>query len=70
MNRVDHGPRLRHYEVRVRRGGIDTGPEPVVYMRPECEVCRAEGLRAHARVLLVHDGRELVARRHLLLLGP
>lgn len=64
MNRGDQDPGLRHYEVRVRRGGIDTGPEPVVYMRPECEVCRAEGLRAHSRVLLVHGGRELVATVH------
>jgi thymidine phosphorylase len=64
MNQVDGHPGLRHYEVRVRRGGIDTGPEPVVYMRPECEVCRAEGLRAHSRVLLVHGGRELVATLH------
>jgi hypothetical protein len=29
------------------RMGIDTHQEPVVYMRDDCHVCRAEGFNAH-----------------------
>lgn len=34
------------------RLGIDTHQEPVVYMREDCHVCRAEGFNAQSRVLV------------------
>jgi thymidine phosphorylase len=36
--------------VRVRRLGIDTHQEPIVYMRKDSAVCRAEGFEAQTRV--------------------
>lgn len=36
--------------LKLRRLGIDTHQEPVVYMRADCAVCRSEGFSAHSRV--------------------
>src|SRR6516164_11869241 len=47
--------------VRARRLGIDTRYEAVVFMHRECQVCRSEGLVAHARVLLRHGERDVIA---------
>ena len=46
---------------RARRLGIDTRYEAVVVMHREGQVCRSEGLVAHARVLLRHGAREIIA---------
>lgn len=45
----------------VRRLGIDTQYETVVFMRRDCHVCRSEGFAAHARVRLTHEGRSIIA---------
>lgn len=47
--------------LRLRRLGIDTLQEAVVYMREDCEVCRSEGFAAQARVVVTHDGRSIIA---------
>ncbi|WBY01322.1 thymidine phosphorylase family protein [Ramlibacter tataouinensis] len=47
-----------------RRAGIDTYQAPIVYMRPDCPVCLAEGFEAQARVELVNDGRSVLATVH------
>jgi thymidine phosphorylase len=47
--------------VRARRLGLDTQFEAVVFMHKECHVCRSEGFSAHARVLLCHDGQQVIA---------
>ncbi len=47
--------------VHVRRLGLDTQYEAVVFMHKECQVCRSEGLSAHTRVLLCNGGREVIA---------
>lgn len=36
--------------VRLRRVGIDTYQQPVIYMHRDCPVCRSEGFEAHSRV--------------------
>ena len=41
--------------------GIDTHQEPLVYMREDCHVCRAEGFNASSRVLLTVNDRQLIA---------
>ncbi len=41
--------------------GIDTHQEPLVYMREDCHVCRAEGFNASSRVLLTVNGKQLIA---------
>lgn len=46
------------HTLRARRFGIDTLRESVVYMRPDCHVCRAEGFRSQARIEVCADGTE------------
>ncbi|WP_299018065.1 thymidine phosphorylase family protein [uncultured Photobacterium sp.] len=41
--------------------GIDTHQEPVVYMRNDCHICRAEGFMANSRVAIELRGRLLIA---------
>lgn len=41
--------------------GIDTHQEPVVYMREDCDICRAEGFTASSRLTLSANGRTLIA---------
>lgn len=48
----------------VRRAGIDTYQQPVVYMRSDCQVCRAEGFEAQAQVEVIDKGRHLLAILH------
>lgn len=47
--------------VRLRRMGIDTYQTPVVYMRRDCAVCRAEGFEAQSRIEIRRDRRRVVA---------
>jgi thymidine phosphorylase len=47
--------------VRLRRLGIDTYREPVIYMAADCPVCRSEGWAAPARVLVSLNGRSVLA---------
>jgi thymidine phosphorylase len=48
----------------VRRAGIDTYQQPIVYMRSDCHVCRAEGFEAQAQVEVIDNGRHLLAILH------
>lgn len=57
MDVTEHGL----HTLRVRRLGIDTYHENVVYMRPDCHVCRSEGFAAHARVMVSHGQRSIIA---------
>jgi len=41
--------------------GIDTHQEPVVYMRNDCHICLAEGLKASSRVLVISGGQHIIA---------
>jgi thymidine phosphorylase len=45
----------------LRRLGIDTHEEPVVYMRADCHVCRSEGFSAHSRVRVSTAQASIVA---------
>jgi thymidine phosphorylase len=45
----------------LRRLGIDTYQEPVLYMHRDCEVCRSEGFEAQSRVEVALNGRTIVA---------
>jgi thymidine phosphorylase len=47
--------------LRLRRLGIDTYQEPVLYMHRDCPVCRSEGFEAQSRVQASHAGRTIVA---------
>lgn len=41
--------------------GIDTHQEPLVYMRGDCTICRAEGFNASSRVQVGIDDKRLIA---------
>lgn len=45
----------------VRRIGIDTYQEPVIYLRARCPVCRSEGFEAQSRVRVHLGSRSLIA---------
>ncbi|MEJ8837887.1 thymidine phosphorylase family protein [Ramlibacter sp. AN1133] len=47
--------------LRLRRVGIDTYQEPVLYLHRNEPVCRSEGFEAQSRVEIVLDGRSVVA---------
>jgi thymidine phosphorylase len=49
------------HTLRLRRFGIDTYQEPVVYMRRDCHVCRSEGFEALSRLRLESGGRSVIA---------
>jgi thymidine phosphorylase len=50
--------------LRARRAGIDTYQQPVVYMRSDCDVCRAEGFQSQAQVEVLAGARHLLAILH------
>jgi thymidine phosphorylase len=47
--------------VLLRRMGIDTHEEPIVYMRADCHVCRSEGFSAHSRVMISTERASIIA---------
>ena len=49
------------HSLRLKRLGIDTYQEAVVYMPRACHVCRSEGFSAQSRVLLRTNAAELIA---------
>src|SRR5215216_4070578 len=49
------------HRLRVRRLGVDTQYEPVIFMHKECAVCRSEGFVAHNRLLLRAGERHVIA---------
>lgn len=68
MNPVDHTAdeceRPPGIALSVKRAGIDTCQEPVVYLRRDCTVCRAESSAAQARVQLTLGERTITATLH------
>ena len=49
----------------LRRLGIDTYQDHVVYMRRDCHVCRAEGFAAQTRIEVVHGANAVLATLHV-----
>lgn len=47
--------------LRLRRLGIDTYQEPVIFMSAECPVCRSEGWESQARVRVAHGDHSIIA---------
>ena len=46
---------------RLRRIGIDTYQEAVIYMRRDCHIYRAEGFEAQSRVQIAHGDHFIIA---------
>ena len=53
----------------LRRLGIDTYTDPLVYMSADCHVCRAEGFAARSRVKVTLGNRNLVATLNVVRAG-
>ncbi len=51
----------RHRSLKLKRIGIDTHQEAVVYMRADCPICRSEGFQAQARVLIKTPRQKIIA---------
>lgn len=49
------------HSLTLRRVGIDTYQEPIIYMPDDCHVCRSEGFEAHSRILVKHDSGSIIA---------
>jgi len=47
--------------LKARRLGIETIQEAQVYLHKRCEVCKAEGFETHARVMISHEDRSVIA---------
>ena len=47
--------------LRLRRLGIDTYQETVVYMRQDCRVCQSEGFGAQTRIRVSVGQRSIIA---------
>lgn len=59
--------------LRLRRLGIDTYQEPVIYMAADCPVCRSEGWEAQARIAVTLPERSIIATLNVItgaLLAP
>lgn len=52
---------MNHEKLRLRHLGIDTYRAPIVFMRKDCHVCRAEGFEAQSRVEVRLGDRSIVA---------
>ena len=69
-------PRAAHQDanvVRLKRLGIDTYQEPVIFLATSSPVCRSEGWGAQARVEVRHNGKAIIATLSVTtsdLLGP
>ena len=55
----DHGRAAN--VLRLRRLGIDTYQEPILFMSAECPVCRSEGWEALTRIQVTHAAHSIVA---------
>ena len=47
--------------LRMRRIGIDTYLEPVVFMRRDCHICRSEGFEAYSRIEVWRGNKRIIA---------
>jgi thymidine phosphorylase len=54
-------PKGQPYLLGVKHLGIQSLQEAQIFMRKDCHVCRSEGFSSHARVLVSHNGRSIVA---------
>jgi len=50
------------HALRIRRLGIDTYQEPVVFIRADSHVCRSEGFESQSRVELQRNGTHIIDR--------
>ncbi len=49
------------HSLRLKRLGINTYKEAVIYMREDCHICRSEGFEAQARIRVALNDRTIIA---------
>jgi thymidine phosphorylase len=47
--------------IKLKRIGIDTHNEPVIYMRKDCHICLSEGLKSQTRVNVGLGNKTIIA---------
>ncbi|HJV74228.1 MAG TPA: thymidine phosphorylase family protein [Noviherbaspirillum sp.] len=58
---LKHPPNGTAHLLRMRRIGIDTYLEPVIFMRRDSHICRAEGFEAYSRVEVWRGKKRIIA---------
>jgi thymidine phosphorylase len=56
---------MNHQTLRLRRLGIDTYTDPVIFMNRDCPIFRSEGFEARARVKVALNQRQIIATLHV-----
>lgn len=54
------------HSLRLKRLGIDTYKEAVIYIRKNCHICRAEGFEAEARIQVMHQDKKVIATLNII----
>jgi len=49
------------HSLKARKIGIQAAQEAQVFLHRNCNVCKSEGFEGHARVLIAHDDRSIIA---------
>ncbi|HCR86420.1 MAG TPA: thymidine phosphorylase [Alphaproteobacteria bacterium] len=52
--------------LQLKRLGIDTHKEAIIYMREDCHICISEGFKAHTRVKVTLDDRSIIATLNII----
>ncbi len=60
---------LTEHPLRIRRLGIDTYQEPVVFLREDSHVCRSEGFESQSRVELRRGDKRIIATLNVVRAG-
>jgi thymidine phosphorylase len=56
---------MDHQTLKLRRLGVDTYTDPVIFMNRGCPIFRSEGFEARARVKVALARREIIATLHV-----
>jgi thymidine phosphorylase len=52
---------MRKSTLHLRKLGINTHKEAVIYMRKDCDICKSEGFETHARLRVTLGDRSVIA---------
>ncbi len=52
---------VSRHGLKLKRLGIETYQEPIIYMRHDCHICKAEGFETQTRLKVYFNGRQIIA---------
>jgi thymidine phosphorylase len=67
LTAIAHG--LEVNALRLRKLGIDTYQEPVIYMSQDCPICRSEGWNAETRLVITMGKKSIIATLNVVTSG-